>query len=261
MSPTSRRHFFRDSALLSASLFLIESAFATHAFAADIKPELQSWLKRLFQLCGDLKQDRLSPGQWQDQLADLYQRVSLADLMYLIDFEKLVAGLQFEARGATIRALKLPEPQGLRRPAGMGTKIFTMQKGQAVIPHAHNHMVSSHLVLAGSFHVRTWDRDFQRETAGDALYLKPSRDSHFKTGQLLTMSDDRDNIHWLEATSTRAYTLDIPISGLYRHKAYPTPANRYGLIFVDPTGRADRDGLVRAPILDITTALQRFGAR
>ena len=33
-----------------------------------------------------------------------------------------------------------------------------MKKGGAIIPHVHNNMVSSHLVVDGQFHARTFDR-------------------------------------------------------------------------------------------------------
>ena len=120
-------------------------------------------------------------------------------------------------------------------------------------------MVSAHLVLAGGFRVRTFDRIFNGDEPGHLL-LSAARDERARPGDTITMSDERDNVHWIEATSDRAFTLDVPISGLYGEKRYIAPANRYGMIYIDPTGPANGRGEIRAPIMAFADAMKKFGS-
>lgn len=225
----------------------------------ELKPSTASWLKGLHALCTDLKRNHLSPYDWQVQIEELYKNVSTEDLIALIDFHHLVKGLQHNDRGATFKSFRFPKLAGTNPRHLAGSKIFALKRGRAVIPHAHNHMVSSHLVLSGSFRVRTWQRRFDMEGEPGRLFLEPSLDRIMHPGEVLTMSDERDNIHWLTPETDIAYTLDIPVSGLYQKKTYVTDANDYGLIFVDPRGKPNGKGIVAAPILDIEKALEIFG--
>ena len=65
---------------------------------------------------------------------------------------------------------------GIERPWFI--RFFGMRKGGAIIPHVHNNMVSSHLVIDGQFHARTFDRmvDLPDEARGDATAIMAALD-------------------------------------------------------------------------------------
>jgi hypothetical protein len=183
--------------------------------------------------------------------------VPLNSILSWIDFDRLTGKLDLSGPGPVIRKVSFAGAPPL---TAMGHKIFALGRGRAIIPHAHNDMVSAHLILAGRFHVRTYHRHFARECPGGAeLYLEPGMDRHLGPGDLITMSDDRDNVHWMVAESERAYTFDVPITNLDNGRQYVTPANAYSLIFVDPHAGIPDNGLLRTPILDLKTALARYG--
>ncbi len=237
----------------------MSAATATGALASAAKASPRRWLRRLHALSAALAAGELSPRDWQAGIEELNREVDLAQLLGFIDFERLIAGIEYPDDRGAIRSARLPRVRGLPRRLGFGAKIFAYKRGAATAPHGHNGMVSAHLVLAGRFRVRAFNRTLESDEPGHLL-LSPSRDEQSKPGETITMSDERDNVHWIEATADRAYTLDVPISGLYEGKRYIAPANRYGMIYVDPTGPANGRGEIRAPIMAFADAMKKFGS-
>jgi hypothetical protein len=242
MPPLSRRHFCH----LALALLAARPCFSARA--------ARRWLAPLARLCRDLKAGDLTAEAWQDGIAKLWAGTDLTDLLRDVDLDRLLTGVDLPENMAGVRDVPLPALRGL--PLRFGHKIFALRRGAAVVPHAHNNMASAHLVVQGTFHVRTFQR--LRDEDG-ALILTPSIDRTFRAGEALTMSDTRDNVHWLVATSERACTFDTPVSELVKGKSYKTPANEWGMIHVDPTGKPGADGTVRAPVITFEEAIRRFG--
>lgn len=204
-------------------------------------------------LATDVRAGRISPQAWQ---AAIEQRLGTADLPTLLahfDLDRLLEGVEWPRRGSAIVPVALP---GLASPR---VKLFAHRRGRAVPPHVHNGMVSAHLVVSGAFRARLFERVLAEEEANARVALRPSVDRTVGVGDVVTMSDIRHNGHWLHAETDRAVTLDCPITELPDSVAWPSKANRYSSIFVDPTGEPGADGLVRAPIIDVEQALARFG--
>ena len=255
----SRRDFVAQTVKSVAAFSLIQGAFRTGAFAAEIEPVMKRWLLQLHELCGDVKANRIQPLVWQAHMESLYNRISLEELLHFIDFQRLSADLHLPPDRAAIRQVRFPRMAGISERAPFGRKIFALRKGAAVVPHAHNNMVSAHLVLEGSFRVRTFQRRWDLETEPGFLMLEPAKDEIYGPGRLLTMSDEMDNIHWLVAVSSRAYTLDIPVVDLITSREYLNPANRYSMIFVDPTIGVGGQSPITAPIIGFEQAIAKFG--
>lgn len=253
MEPISRRGFCALTLSLLAARSCLAEAVRARALPRVRAGAADRWLRRLAELSRDLKDAKLAPEEWQDAIAALWRSVDVAELVRDIDLDRLVRGLTLPADMAAVREVPLALP-GL--PLRFGHRVFALKRGAAVVPHAHNNMVSAHLVVRGTFHVRTFQR--VRDEDG-ALVLAPSIDRTFGPGEVLTMSDTRDNIHWLVATEETACTFDTPVSGLVPGKRYATAANEWGMIHVDPTARPQRDGTVRAPVITFEEAIRRFG--
>ena len=238
---------------------LLAAAFGTRAVAGPqrgAKP-MQRWVRQLDATCRALRTGTIAPQTWQDEITALHRSVAMRDLLEFINFERLIEGLSYPDDRGAIRRVQLPRAPGLPSRLGFGAKLFAYKKATATPPHGHNGMVSAHLVLRGQFRVRTYHRV---SATADHLILRPSRDVYSGAGTTITMSDERDNVHWFEATSPHAYTLDIPISGLYREKSYAAPANKYGMLYVDPRGPRTKTGHIRAPIIPFERAIAEFGA-
>lgn len=254
-----RRSFLGQCFAMGASYSVMRMAMGTGCLATEGRDLMNTWFKDLVDLCGDLRTSRISPELWQEQMAILYRGIDPNDLMGFIDFPNLVERLSWPETGAAIAQVKFPEIEGMPAPRGFGRKIFALEKGRAVVPHAHNNMVSAHFILQGEFHVRTYNRRFDLEEGNGYLMVEPSLDTVFGPGDLLTMSDTRDNVHWLVAETETAFTFDIPMTDLFDDHTYATPANKYSMIFIDPPASSDSNDPQPAKVIDVAQALARFG--
>lgn len=246
MKRLDRREFMRQVLAVWMCQPLVAAALAGESRRRAL---LEGWLAECTELARAVKAGGMAPVAWQESMEALYRRLPPADLLAQLDFDRAIAGLEYPADRAAVTDVALPRPT-------ITARVFGLARGCAVVPHAHNDMVSCHLVARGTFRVRTFHR--VRDEAG-ALVLAPSLDRELGAGEVLTMSDDRDNVHWLVATSERAYTLDVPVSGLQPRRSYATAAQFMGMIFVDPRGKPASDGLVRAPVIAPDEAFARFG--
>lgn len=134
-------------------------------------------------------------------------------------------------------------------------RVFGMRKAGSIIPHVHNNMVSSHLCISGSFHARTHDRI---KDLNDAIVLKPTMNGKLKRGKIISMSDMRNNQHWLIAREDRSMTLDVGIVKIPQSWEYGQKANEYNMIYVDPTEKPQSNGTIIAPILTWEKAAKKF---
>jgi hypothetical protein len=90
--------------------------------------------------------------------------------------------------------------------------------------------------------------------------LRPTQDGEIGVGDIISMSDRRDNQHWLVAQRDRSMTFDVGIVGLPASWSYGHEANAFNMIFVDPTAPLERDGTILAPILNFDQAREKFAA-
>lgn len=214
----------------------------------------QNWSDACLDLALQLRAGNMSALAWQDAMAHLYQKVDLDELRTQIDFEKLTRELNFPIDQSVIVPIQdFPRKKEIR----LAPKLFGNRKGTAVIPHVHNDMVSIHLVLQGQFLARTYNRIFENEKKG-ILQLNPIFEGYLNPGSSISMSDDFQNGHWLVAQKNHSFTLDIAITDLGSNRKYTNRANRYSMIFCDPT-RPQKGGMIHAPILSFKEALMQFG--
>lgn len=256
MNQLDRRAFIGSFALVAGFAALTRSG----ALAAQ-PASLDRWAQDLADLNRDLAAGRIGLVEWQDAIAALNTGVDLADLRRYLDFDRLTRAMKFPSKLAETRDPALPATinvDGIERPWFI--RFFGMKKGGAIIPHVHNNMVSSHLIVDGQFHARTFDRmvDLPDETRGDTVLLRPARNESLGAGGIVTMSDDRENSHWLIAEADRSFTFDVGLVDIAKDRAYTLAANKYNMIFVDPTGEEDGYGLITAPVLTFEEAVTKF---
>src|SRR4051812_42863860 len=90
-------------------------------------------------------------------------------------------------------------PCGAQRQISCAT--LRANRGRTRLPYP-----SPKVVLRGKFHVRHFERIADEP---DYLILRPTIDALSEPGDLSSISDERDNVHWLLATDGPAYPLDV----------------------------------------------------
>ncbi len=249
----------REVLATAAAVVLIGAVAGPRAAWAGGKPaDLDRWARALVDLNDAVAQGRLPVREWQTRVARLNTSVPLADLARYLDVEETTRRFRYPTRLAETADPRLP-PQVLdpHRHRSWFIRVFGMRKGGAVIPHVHNAMVSAHLVISGEFHARTFDRV---KDLKDAVVLKPSIDRALRPGEIITMSDQRDNGHWLDALADRSMTFDVGVVGARPSWTYGLKANEYNMIFVDAGVRPERDGHVVAPVLTFDQCVRKYAS-
>jgi len=232
-----------------ASYSLLRTLFTRDAFAASVKPVTDSWLEDLNEMSLDLQAGRITPLQWQGRIEALYDRVSLEDLLARIDFEKLTRGFEYPDLGVSTKWVSFPRLDGVPETLAFHSKIFGMKKDRAIIPHGHRNMVSCHYVIQGEFRVRHYDKI---EEDGTHMIIEPTIDQLGRVGSHSSISEERNNIHWLRATTDTAFTYDVLIVDL--------KGNKWEVDNIDPYGAEKIAGSrLRVRKLPVAEALAKYG--
>lgn len=251
MPSTRRQHLGQAGvAIAGAALSLLASSGA----AATLPDEVRRAVAALRAANRDVRKGALDVVAWQALVEDVLATTPLEELVAAIDLSSLVRGFRYPADRAGMTRVRLPGRDGRRVRAA----VFGLRAARAIPPHAHNNVVAAHLILDGELRVRT----FQRRADTDAgLVIEPVRDVVLGRGDVLSVSDDEENVHWLVGLSERAHTLDVPLQRVRPAKEYATRAAAGGMIFVD-VERGEPDGArLRVPVLDPGKAIARYGRR
>ena len=247
----SRRTFAGASMGSLMTFSFLETIFAGEGFADEIKPVTAQWLKGLHELGSDVKERKLSQIEWQSKTEELMAKVDMNDLLKFIDFEKVTANLKYRDKGERSIRRKLPEVEGLPTKLVFGHQIFALKKGCSVAPHGHNNMCTGFLVMKGSFEGKLYDR---LEDTKTHLIIRPSVDRTFKAGEVSTISEHKDNIHWFKATSETAFIFNIHVLDI--EQDYRSGGGR---TYLDPFGEKMDNGLIKARRIEHREAYQKFG--
>jgi hypothetical protein len=148
----------------------------------------------------------LTVPEWQIKIAELHDKLGLEDLSILIDFERLSRQIELPNLGVATKDVSFPiiaEFADKHTPIG---RIFGMQKDRAIIPHGHRNMVSCHRVIKGNLLLRQYDR---LSDEGDYMNIRQTVEEIAMPGSHSSISDEKDNVHWLIAKSDLAYTFDV----------------------------------------------------
>ena len=244
-----RRDFTTKSLATITSFALFESLFGSQAFSSTISPITKHWALRLSEYCQDLKKESITPTEWQTQIESLYREIQLDEILQFIDFDKLTKGFEYPNLGVNTRRVLFPKLEGLPERTVFIKKIFGMRKDRAIIPHGHSNMSSAHLILKGEMHLRHYEKMRQEE---NHLIIKPTIDKTISRGQSSSISDDKDNVHWFVANTETAFTFDVIMLDLN--------GKSYDIHNIDIFEKQDlSDGSMRVPMLDVQTALKKYG--
>jgi len=220
---------------------------AGHATGGSSGCVVARWLDQVQQLSAAVKQGRVTPRAWRRRMQRLTHDVSLAEILRIIDFESLAASLDSREEGEPLQRLVLPTPPGLGGFA-FSAIVSRIRERFAVVPHGHHNMVSMHLILRGSVHLRQYDRLRDEPTH---LVIRPMADRVCHPGDTTAISADRGNVHWFRGL-TDSFALIIAAYDL-------DPVGSTARDFVDPlAGERQRDGSLRVPRVTADEAYRRY---
>jgi hypothetical protein len=246
----SRREF--NARLIGSAITfgLIETLWSRDLFAEDAKPTIAKWFGELATMTKDLKGQKLTDLQFQSKMEDLYKRVDLAELCKLIKLDD-VEKKSLPDNGASNVGFDLSKVEGLPANVGFGKQIFGCKKGRSIVPHGHANMCTGFIILKGKWHGRHYDR---LETNKDHYVIKPTIDRTFGPGELSTISDHKDNVHWFKAESDVAYIFNVHIIGYDK-----TIKEAGGRLYLDVEGEKLAGGTIKAPKMTSADCHRKYG--
>ncbi len=245
----NRREFAKSLLGTIASYSLLETLFTRDAFAGTVKPVTDHWVRDLNAMSLDLRSARIAPALWQAKVKELYDRIEPAELLAAIDFDKLTARFDFPDLGVNTRPVQFPRLDGIPEDLAFYGKVFGMRRDRAIIPHGHKNMVSCHYVLKGEFLLKQYDKVDETDSH---MIIVPTIDEVARAGSHSSISDEKNNVHWLRATTETAFTFDVLVLDLKGKSA--------DIENIDPYDAEKISGnLLRVKKLHVDEALHKYG--
>ena len=236
-------------ARLGALTGLVGAGMATRALARSAGREAELLVGRIDELADTLRGRTVSVNDWRAGMDALFSRVDLADVMNAIDFERLARATGFADLGVATARVRF-EDDSTRRLRFI-PKLFAVDKGRSIIPHGHANMVSAHLTLSGAFRLRQYD---QIDRDRHALFIQPSDERRIAPGDLSSIGEDEDNVHWFTAEEP-SHTFDVIVVGLHADQG---PSHQIFNLDME-SARKTGDGTLRAPLMTVAEALKKYG--
>ncbi|CAN5452502.1 hypothetical protein BH11PLA2_BH11PLA2_27570 [soil metagenome] len=248
---STRRQFSAQMLSSLVTYGLIETLWTRNLFADEVKPTMEAWLKDLVAMSNDLKGRKLKDLEFQVKMEELYKRVDLKALTTLIKLDDIEKTKKLPDSGAGNYGIDLKQVKGLPADVGFGRQIFGCKKGRSIVPHGHSNMCTGFIIIKGEWQGKHYDR---LETLADHYIIKPTIDATFKAGELSTISDHMDNVHWFKAVSDSAYIFNVHVIGYD-----PTIKGNSGRLYLDPEGEKLKDGLVKAKKMSSEDCHKKYG--
>lgn len=206
MESSSRRQF--NTGLLSSLLTvsLVETLCNNEIIAKPIHAIAKDWLAEVEEASQAMAKQRIKQSEWQTKIAEIYARVEQKDLLRAIDFDHLSRKLKLVGSHEGVIETNPPRSAGMPSELSFSTFIYGMKKGGTIPPHCHRNMTSMHMPIRGASHGWHFDR-----IADEAqhLIIQSTEDKALTLGEVTTVSDEKNNVHWFEATSDVAYMFNI----------------------------------------------------
>ncbi len=230
---------------------LVETLWTRGLLADGEQQAVGKWFAELAELTNDLRGSKLKDTEFQARMEQLYRRVDLAELIRAVRLEELEKKTSLPENGAANLGFDLRQVAGVPAELKFGKQIFGLKKGRSIVPHGHSNMCTGFIVLKGMFRGRHYDR---METQAEHYLIRPTIDRQFKPGELSTISDHKDNVHWFEALSDSGFIFNIHVIGYD-----PAIQDTSGRLYLDPEGEKVGDGLIRARKMTSAECHRKYG--
>jgi hypothetical protein len=251
METISRRDFTRNMLGSLFSLSLVSSLCEAQLLKGSVKPIAHKWIFEMEQASKDLRKGKIKPVEWQEQIESLLGRVEMQDLLKAIDYQQLAKSPKLFDNHETAEDVTFSNIKKLPDELSFAPYFYGMKKGVSVVPHGHQNMTTMHMMLKGEAHGWHYDRLADEP---EFLIIKPTKDRLLTVGDVSTISDQRDNIHWFKALTEPVFMFNIGV--------YPLDpkAETTGRDYIDPNnGENLSDGSIRVPRITGENAYKIYG--
>ncbi len=233
------------------SMSLVTSLCEAQALKGSVKPIAHKWLFEMEQIGKNLRAGKIKQTEWQDEIESLLNQVDLADLLKAIDYNRLAKSTKLFDDHETAEDVSFAKIKRLPDELSFAPYFYGMKKGVSVVPHGHQNMTTMHMILKGEAHNWHYDRI---SDAPEFLIIKPTKDRVLKSGNVSTISSDRDNIHWFKALTEPVFMFNIGVYPL--NPKFETTGRDY----IDPNnGESLSNGLIRVPRITGEKAYEIYG--
>ena len=247
----SRRTFSLNLLGSLLTFSLVRNLGSMDVFANPVRPVVRKWMVEMEAITQQLRQGSVQKVEWQTHIESLLSRVDLKDLMSAIDFNKLAKSAVFPKDHESAADIEFSNCDGLPDDLSFSPYFYAMKTGTAIVPHGHSNMTSMHMMIKGQAQCLQFER-----VSDEAQYLtiRPTSDKVLDAGDVTTMSDQKNNIHWFKALSGPVFMFNI---GVFRLNPNDTLNGRD---CIDPVGGEKlKDGLIRARRIEIKEAHRLYG--
>lgn len=233
------------------TFYLVKTLSGGQMLGAKVQPIAAKWLREVEGLTSELRGRKILPVEWQEKMEDLFGHIDLTDLLRSIDYAKLARAPLFPEDHESALELEFPRVKGLPSELTYVPMFVALKKGRAIVPHGHHNMVSMHMMLDGEVRAR----HYQKRGGDDKhLVVEPTLDKTFVRGDLSTISDEHNNVHWFKALTDSVFMLNVAVFGIDGTK------NFTGRDYLDPLGGQKLgDGTIRARRLTDKEAFRLYG--
>lgn len=211
----------RETLSLMGALALA-SSFQFQGRAAGSPPDQQGiapWLADLHKNAGRLRDKSISSLNWQEAMDVLYAEAPIEGLKHHLGFDRLrreILDRISPSRGELFHRVALSgrtSAVGGKEPhSTLITKVAHIKKGRSIPPHGHSNMTSAFLCISGEFSVRLYDK---LEETADEMVLRQTVDKKCAgVGTWSSISDYRDNVHWLTAETDDCFLFTCKLIGV-----------------------------------------------
>lgn len=238
----------RRELLVQLATYSTVANLVGRASASPQAKNVTYWLHKTDELTAMLRGEVITIQDWRDGLDQLNRHLDLTALLQEMGYEDLIAVTQFAELGVSTAKLDFGD-HGIRE-LSFYPKLFAVDKGRAIIPHGHSNMVSAHLITSGRFHLRQYDKI---DLAADSMVVRPSFEGEVTAGDLSSIGEHEDNVHWFVALEP-SYTLDVIVTGVDGEK---NPS--YDIHNLDMDNAVTDGELLRVPRLGVVDALNKYG--
>lgn len=251
MEKISRRDFSRKLLGTVFSMTLVNILCEAQVLDGNVKRTAHRWVFEMERICRDLRGKKIKTTEWQDEIESLLKQVDQADLFKAIDYDRLAKRVKLYEDHETAEDVTFSKVKRLPDELSFNPYFYAMKKGVSVVPHGHRNMATMHMILKGEAH--GWHFDRLTDEA-EHLIIKPTKDRLMTFGDVSTISDERDNIHWFKAQSDVVFMFNIGVYGLDPN------ADTTGRDYIDPNrGEKLTDGTIRVPLIDGDQAYKTYG--
>jgi hypothetical protein len=224
-------------------------AIKMNSRAGRVLPDVDTYQGPLalesLRLIAELRARQLTPDSFQDRVRALHQSFDLRR-----ELAEWIGRALAEQKDQVLNQKTLPD-------VAHTLQLLYLEPREVHPPHCHHNLISTQVVLSGRVYVREYDRVARIDD--DTILLRLRTDRWFGVGDTMQTTEVERNAHWFAADDHPAVMLNFYILGYQEWTFDPKGSRNKGRRMLDPTMRAQGDGLILGKEIPLEEGYVRFG--